>query len=220
MAFSAKKLVRGKTRFLVIAAMAVLGVLLGGCVPQQVQPSSGVFAVILAEPKEGKAPLTVQFDGSRSADPAGPITDYLWDFGDGSSVASGAQVSHTFRRAGEYLVTLVVVGPSGTGRATVLIRVLNNPPVASFTVWPEDPFTDETVTFDASASSDPDGDTLTYSWDFGDGAVAKGKTAQHTYNKAGEYVVILTVSDPSGAEGRATKLLKVEECTSGHCGRR
>jgi hypothetical protein len=32
--------------------------------------------------------------------------------------------------------------------------------------------------------------------------------------------VILTVSDPSGAEGRATKLLKVEECSTGHCGRR
>ena len=87
--------------------------------------------MILAEPKEGKASLTVQFDATRSTDPAGPITDCLWDFGDGSSVASGAQVFHTFRRAGEYLVTLVVVGPSGTGRDTVLIRVLNNPPVAS-----------------------------------------------------------------------------------------
>jgi len=210
----------GKSAKGALALAAVLGLVLGGCVPRQVQPSSGVFAVILAEPREGRAPLTVQFDASRSTDPAGPISDYLWDFGDGSAVAQGAQVSHTFRRAGEYLVTLVVVGPSGTGRATVLIRVLNNPPTASFTVWPADPFNDEPVTFDASSSSDPDGDPLRFSWDFGDGAVGQGKLVQHTYSKAGEYVVILTVSDPSGAEARATKLLKVEECSTGHCGRR
>lgn len=200
--------------------LSALGLLLGGCLPKSVQPSSGVFAVIVAEPREGQAPLTVHFDGTRSADPAGPITDYLWDFGDGSPVASGAQLSHTFRRAGEFLVTLVVVGPSGTGRATILIRALNNPPKASFTVWPKDPFTDESVTFDASASSDPDGDSLSYRWDFGDGATAEGKIVQHAYKKAGEYVVVLTVSDPAGAESRATVLLKVEECVGSGCGRR
>jgi PKD repeat protein len=204
----------------VLLGLAFLGLFLGGCVPQSVGPSSGVFAVIVAEPREGQAPLTVQFDATRSTDPAGPIADYLWDFGDGSPVASGAQISHTFRRAGEYLVTLVVVGPSGTGRATTLIRALNNPPKASFTAWPKDPFTDESVTFDASASSDPDGDPLRFRWDFGDGSSAEGKIVQHTYKKAGEYVVILTVSDPAGAEDRATTLLKVEECAGGHCGRR
>lgn len=209
-----------RVRVRAVLLLAVLGLLLGGCVPKPIQPTSGVFAVIVAEPKEGQAPLTVHFDASRSLDPAGPLTDYLWDFGDGSPVASGAQLSHTFRRAGEYLVTLVVVGPSGTGRATTLIRAFNNPPKASFAVWPKDPFTDESVTFDASASSDPDGDPLRYLWDFGDGSSAEGKIVQHTYKKAGEYVVILTVSDPGGAEDRATTLLKVEECVGGGCGRR
>lgn len=203
-----------------ILLLTVLALLLGGCVSKTVQPTSGVFAVIVAEPKEGKAPLTVQFDASQSFDPAGAITDYLWDFGDGSPVASGATLSHTYQRAGEYMVTLVVVGPSETGRATTLIRVLNNPPKASFTVWPTDPFTDEPVSFDASPSSDPDGDTLTYLWDFGDGGSAEGMVVQHTYAEAGEYVVVLTVRDPSGAEDRATQVLKVEECATGGCGRR
>jgi len=203
-----------------LGILVLVGVFLGGCVKNSLSPSGSITAVLVAEPKEGKAPLTVQFDASRSLDPAGPITDYLWDFGDGSPVASGATLSHTFSRAGEYLVTLVVVGPSGTGRATTLIRVLNNPPQASFTVWPEDPWTEEPVTFDASASSDPDGDSLTYLWDFGDGGRAAGKVVQHTYKDAGEYVVILTVTDPSGAMARATKLLKVEACPTGHCGRR
>lgn len=201
-------------------ALAVGGLLLGGCVPNAVSPSAGIVAVIVAEPKEGRSPLTVQFDATRSSDPAGPLTDYLWDFGDGSPVASGAGVPHTYGQAGEYLVTLVVVGPSGTGRATTVIRVLNNPPQASFTVWPEDPLTEEPVNFGASASLDPDGDPLTYLWDFGDGGSAEGRVVQHTYAEAGEYLVILTVADPSGAEARATKILKVEERPTGRCGRR
>lgn len=208
-----------KVRLVVVVGVVAAGVILGGCVPRTVSPSSPVFALIVAEPREGRAPLTVHFDATRSSDPAGPITDYLWDFGDGSAVVSGAQVSHTFRRAGEYLVTLVVVGLSGTGRATVLIRVANNPPRASFTVWPADPFTEESVTFDASASADPDGDQLTYRWDFGDGGSGQGKIVQHVYKEAGEYVVILTVSDPAGGEARATKVLKVEACSGGSCGR-
>jgi PKD repeat protein len=51
------------------------------------------------------------------------------------------------------------------------------------------------VTFDGSASSDPDGDELQYSWDFGDGATATGVTAAHAYADNGSYTVTLTVSD-------------------------
>ncbi len=207
-------------RRVVVLGVVVAGFLLGGCVKQSLGPTTAVVAVLVAEPREGRAPLTVRFDASRSLDPAGAITDWLWDFGDGSDVASGAVLEHTFRRAGEYVVILVVVGPSGTARATTLIRALNNPPQASFTVWPPDPWTEEPVVFDASSSSDPDNDPLSYAWDFGDGRTGQGKVTQHTYAKPGDYVVILTVSDPSGAESRATKLLKVEECVGGGCGRR
>lgn len=44
-------------------------------------------------------------------------------------------------------------------------------------------------------SVDPDGDALTYAWDFGDGATASGYSASRTYAALGEYVVTLTVSD-------------------------
>lgn len=205
-------------RVWVLAGVAILGLALGGCVPRTT-PTSAIYAKIVAEPREGQAPLSVRFDATSSFDPAGPITDYLWDFGDGTPVASGSTPSHTFHRAGEYLVTLVVVGPSGTGRATALIQARNNRPTASFTLWPTDPFQGESVAFDASASSDPNGDPLTYSWDFGDGGVAVGQFAQHAYSEPGQYLVILTVADPAGGEDRATRLVKVEECSGGHCGR-
>ncbi len=55
------------------------------------------------------------------------------------------------------------------------------------------------VTFDGSGSSDLDNDVLTYSWNFGDGSpIETGVIVTHTYDTAGSYVAILTVSDGKG----------------------
>ncbi|MEO0470290.1 MAG: PKD domain-containing protein, partial [Bacteroidota bacterium] len=53
------------------------------------------------------------------------------------------------------------------------------------------------VSFDASGSSDPDNDPLTYSWDFGDGNTGSGLSPSHTYNAAGNFTAVLTISDGS-----------------------
>ncbi len=53
--------------------------------------------------------------------------------------------------------------------------------------------------FDASASSDPDGSVDGYAWDFGDGQTGTGETATHTYPAAGDYPVTLTVTDDDNA---------------------
>jgi len=52
------------------------------------------------------------------------------------------------------------------------------------------------ISFDGSASTDPDGDVLTFSWDFGDGsAPGTGASPSHTYTDNGSFTVTLTVSD-------------------------
>jgi len=53
----------------------------------------------------------------------------------------------------------------------------------------------EIAHFDASASTDPDSDTLTFIWNFGDGTQATGVTTEHTYLQANTYAVTLTVDD-------------------------
>jgi PKD domain-containing protein/PEGA domain-containing protein len=52
-----------------------------------------------------------------------------------------------------------------------------------------------TVTFTSQGASDPDGDSLTYSWDFGDGSTGTGQTTTKVYSASGTMNVTLTVSD-------------------------
>ena len=65
------------------------------------------------------------------------------------------------------------------------------------------------VTFDASASTDPDGDDITVEWDFGDGSpLATGTTVEHIYGTAGTYTATLTVTDTDG--GRASQAIRID----------
>jgi PKD repeat protein len=72
----------------------------------------------------------------------------------------------------------------------------SSPPVPAMSITPTGSIrADMTVTFDASGSTDADGDILNYSWKFGDGAVADGVEVTHSYSKLGDYTVTLSVGD-------------------------
>ncbi|MBI5096299.1 MAG: PKD domain-containing protein [Nitrospirae bacterium] len=82
----------------------------------------------------------------------------------------------------------------------------DRPPVASiFIVSDEGPSEGGQVSFNGGLSSDPDGDPLTYYWDFGDGSppLEGGAEVLHTFVNDGEYTVTLTVTDPYGMSNSA-----------------
>jgi len=142
---------------------------------------------------------TITFNAADSYDPDGYIVNYSWDFGDGNT-ATGVTVSHAYADNGSYSVTLTVTDNDGaTDSAHATKTVMNRPPVASFTETAEIVDTDETISFDASDSSDPDGSIVDYSWDFGDGTQGTGVSVQHAYSQDGTYTVTLTVTDDDGA---------------------
>ncbi len=60
------------------------------------------------------------------------------------------------------------------------------------------------VYFDGSGSYDPDGEIVSYDWDFGDGTTDSGETVSHTFRDPGGYTVTLTVTDDQGATGSDT----------------
>ncbi|NYE36076.1 glucose/arabinose dehydrogenase/PKD repeat protein/type 1 glutamine amidotransferase [Nocardioides cavernae] len=84
-------------------------------------------------------------------------------------------------------------------------------PVARIDATPDSGQAPLEVSFDASRSSDPEGEDITYEWDFdGDGEVdATGVTATHTYTENGEYDARLTVTDPAGKTGTTTTPITV-----------
>ena len=74
------------------------------------------------------------------------------------------------------------------------VEVTNTAPTAN----PGGPYlgaVNTTVQFDGSASSDPDGDTLTYAWDFGDGSNGSSDMPSNSYAEVGIYHICLTVND-------------------------
>jgi PKD repeat protein len=139
------------------------------------------------------------FDATGSYDQNREKISYLWDFGDGTT-STEPVVTHVYEKGGEYTVTLTVKDTSGlecdTSTSSQKIKV-NTPPQANFT-GPEAACTGSAVTFDAGVSTDDTPDALTYSWDFGDGTKAEGKTANKTYAKGGTYQVRLYVNDNAG----------------------
>ena len=60
-----------------------------------------------------------------------------------------------------------------------------------------------TVTFSSGGSSDPDGDPITYSWNFGDGGTSTQANPSHTYGSIGTFTAVLTVTDSKGAFSKA-----------------
>jgi glucose/arabinose dehydrogenase len=102
------------------------------------------------------------------------------------------------------------VGPDGSlyvlsisDGAVYRIRYLsaNAAPIAVVSATPTAGPPPLTVTFDGTSSVDPDGDSLTYLWDFGDGAPSEaGPFVAHTYASAGRYTARLAVDD--GSDGR------------------
>jgi PKD repeat protein len=154
------------------------------------------------DPAAGKPPLTVQFSASGS-DPDGDTLSYAWDFGDGGK-SFVQNPSHTYMTAGSYTATVTVNdGRGGTATATVAVTVGNRGPTVTLSATPTSGKAPLMVAFSAQGS-DPDGDALTYRYDFGDGSKpVTGQTATHRYAKVGRYTAKVTATDTSGATATA-----------------
>ena len=182
-------------------------------------PPTASFSISDSTPNTGQS---VTFT-STSSDPDGDIAAVEWDFDyDGSFDvdATGSSTSHTYNSPGARSVALRVTDTAGDPDAggdgnvdialsvkPVTVSTPNQNPVATDIVFggqaPQNgtrPYVGQTVAF-VGTGDDPDGDPITYEWNFGDGGTATGQIPTHAYGSAGSKTVTLTVRDNHGGTG-------------------
>ncbi|HUA02377.1 MAG TPA: PKD domain-containing protein [Solirubrobacteraceae bacterium] len=154
---------------------------------------------------------SISFDASGSTDSGATITDYSWDFGDGSSIDDAGATptaAHQYASPGTYNVTVILTNSAGQKETTTQS-------VTVFTFAPGQPTPGQPVSFNASSSSHSFGANDTYSWSFvgpaGPNSTtvgATGATPTETFAR-GAYQVTLTVTDGGGQTATATQTVLV-----------
>ena len=173
----------------------------GGSVSQTGTATIGNLAptvTSLTGPTTGNEGDTLTFDAA-ATDPGADTFTWEWDFGDGSpAVTGGATESHLFADDGVFGVTVTVTDDDGaSASATMLVTIANVDPVVDDLIA-GDGVEGETLVYEG-VGYDPGDDTLSYSWDFGDGSPGEtGMYPTHVYEDDGVYTVTLTITDEDG----------------------
>lgn len=190
-----------------------------------------IFTITPEQPVLGE---TFEVDGRLSFDrPSGPVARYFWDFGDGET-ATGPTATHAYDEPGDYTIMLTVFDdevPPNSNATARLVRITedggedpgeepegNVAPITILTVNPAEGIVGQTVfEFDASQSSDPDGDEITYTFTFGDGETATGQAVvTHVYDEPGIYAARVTVRDVHGRATSQTRQVTVRGIPDNH----
>ena len=166
-----------------------------------------------------KIGVTVQLDGTRSTDVDGNLLTYAWTLtsvpsGSAASLSSASSAQPTFvvDKAGSYTAQLVVNdGSVSSAASTVTINTSNSAPIAR-AGRSQVVAVGATVHLDAGASSDFDGDPLTYSWTItntpagSSAGLSSASSARPTFvaDKAGTYLVQLIVNDGTANSSAST----------------
>jgi large repetitive protein len=160
---------------------------------------------------------TCTFSSAGTADPNGDAFTYLWNWGDLTATSTASAPSHTFPTVSAFTVTLTVTDAWGDAASTTRLVELaaptgNAPPVPAI----DAPVcAGRSCTFSAATSSDPNGDTFSYLWDWGDGTAAgTAATATHAFAVDGTYVVTLTLTDVWGAAASITRSVTIARPTT------
>ena len=130
------------------------------------------------------------------------ITNYTWNYGDGSAPVSGASLptpSHTFTAVGTFSVICTVTTANGCTRQDTTIVNTGNPPVVNFTANPHHICYHKTVQFNAHIVTGP---VDQYSWDWGDGSsqVDTFANTTHMFTHPGLFTVTL-IGSYHGCQG-------------------
>ncbi|MDF2449593.1 MAG: hypothetical protein K0R26_2097 [Bacteroidota bacterium] len=142
------------------------------------------------------------FDNSVSGNPNDPITNWSWNFGDGTSSTS-QNPSHIYTSPGTYSVTLTVStngGCTNNTSSSPLVVSAYPFPVASFTVNQYE----FNLPYDKLICTNLSTGAVSYNWSFGDGGTSTAVNPQYTYSTVGFYNIQLIATSAFGCSDTAT----------------
>lgn len=160
-----------------------------GCTDTLVQPAFVQIvrptADFVPDTVSGCIPLDVDFL-DLSISPNDPITNWIWDFGDGGS-SFQQNPSYTYNTVGQFSPSLIVVTQSGC-RDTVVYNFIEAgiPPTVDFTANPQIVCAGTAVDF-----IDQTNFATGWLWNFGDGGFSNLQNPSYMYSDTGTFTVTL-----------------------------
>ncbi|MFH0837718.1 MAG: PKD domain-containing protein [Patescibacteria group bacterium] len=170
-----------------------------------------VHHITLEEAKAG-----ISFDPSITVPALGrTIEKYEWFYGDTGNEERSvpATVVHSYKKGGEYYVTLKVTDSAGQSDKRV-IKLIVKSLAASMEFMPEEGNVNTEFRFRGINSRSDAGSIDEYKWQITDAqgvtvATSSQENFYHTFSMPGKYNVELTVSDTSGAQDKGMRVLNV-----------
>jgi gliding motility-associated-like protein len=146
----------------------------------------------------------ITFTDQTITDGIHPITNWTWNYGDGTAInpTGTASVTHMYTNTGLYPVTLTVKDSYGCSETLVKSNFVTiSLPVANFGTFPLSTCLNQPVAFTDSST----GPGLTYLWNFGDGNTSTAANPNHQFAADGLYTITLTITDVYGCTATKVK---------------
>jgi len=152
-------------------------------------------------PPDGCAPYNASFTNTSQAG-----AQFIWDFGDGSSVSNAVNPVHLYPNPGTYTIRLTAID-SGTCNiidSTRFTITVYDKPAPDFSASPQPPVSNTPISFTNLSSPD----AIRFKWLFGDGdslVTTSRNVVQHEYNATGTYNVCLVAYNQAGCPNTICK---------------
>ncbi len=207
-----------------LAIIMLASVLLSGCTNPIGPPEPTASLTVDVDKINSGEPIN--FDARESSTPdATVITQFSWDFGDGSTTTTTQGLTnHVFSTPGTYEVSLIVKNDQGGTDETHWTIHVNAYPVIELLSQPMAKV-GESITLNAEGSSDPEGGVLAWAWDLdlsddsdGDGdsrndVDSSASSITMMLDKSGEFEGAVVVTDDRGASAREAFKINVSTRT-------
>ncbi len=160
---------------------------------------------------------SVQFTDN-STTPTGYITEWHWDFGDGTSQTvtypNNPNVSHIYSNSGTYIVALSITNSDSCTSSSQNSLTITPGPIAGYTY--QIGCTDDPVLFTDLSTQNGGSAITSWYWDFGDPASGTNDTSTnqnptHLFSSPGSYNVVLVVTNFDGCTDSITQICLLEE---------